>query len=145
MSTPMSSQRRTASRIWRYCGECCGCSCTPMRIGKLTRLTYPYPSDANLAVRSPHRNHRRACRSVAAFGPPRQRSVDAVLVALPGMLHAHGDQVVGDNRTARLGAKRHGEELLGLATIGAVERHREQSVVRVQGVAVRRDPQIAVA
>src|SRR3954452_10108381 len=31
----MSSQRRTASRRLPYWGECCGCSWTPMRVGKV--------------------------------------------------------------------------------------------------------------
>src|SRR5271165_362029 len=39
MSTPMSSHRLTASRMFSYLVECCGCSCTPMRIGKVTPPT----------------------------------------------------------------------------------------------------------
>src|SRR5687767_11699833 len=128
MSTPMSSQRRTASRMWPYCGECCGWSWTPMRMGKVMRSTLGTPTDRNCGeianspeivisqqarreVRrsyadvpavSPHRHHRRPCSAVAALGPARQRVVEAVVVALARMLHAHRDEVVGDDRSTRL-------------------------------------------
>src|SRR6476661_9448280 len=98
----MSSQRRTASRMSLYCGECCGCSCTPMRIGKLTVVRL----DANLTVGFPHRDHRRSRGAVAALGPVRQRVVDAEVVAFAGMLHADRDQVVGHDGPARLRALR---------------------------------------
>src|SRR5690242_2583281 len=45
---PMSSQRRTASRIWLYWGECCGCSCTPTRIGEATKPSFPLRVNGNL-------------------------------------------------------------------------------------------------
>ena len=93
----------------------------------------------------PHRDDRRARRAVAALGPARQRVVDAVVVVLARVLHAHGDQVVGDDGPAGLRAERHGEELLGLAAVGPVERDGEQAVVGVQRVAVGGDPQVAVA
>src|SRR5882757_2625528 len=137
----MSSQRRTASRIWLYCGECCGCSCTPMRRGKLTVAVL----HADLSVGFPHRDDRRPRGSVATFGPVRQRFVDAVLVTLAGMLYAYGDQVVGDDRAARFCASRHGQELLGLTAIWPVERDGEQPVVGLQSVAVGGDPHVAVA
>src|SRR5690349_14899237 len=137
----MSSQRRTASRMWLYCGECCGCSCTPMRIAKLTVLTlYAY-----LTVGLPDRDHRRSGRSGAALRPVRQRVVEAVVVVFAGMLHAHRDEVVGDDGAAGLGAPRHGQELLGLAALGAFERDGEQPVVGFQRVAVGGDPQVSVA
>src|SRR2546423_10337183 len=112
----MSSQRRTASRMWLYCGECCGCSCTPMRIGKLTVVRL----DANLAVGFPHRDDRRPRGSVATFRPARQRIVDAVVVVLAGMLDAHGDEIIGDDGPAGFCAERHGQELLGLTAVGTV-------------------------
>src|SRR4051812_24459493 len=137
----MSSQRRTASRRWLYCEQCCGCSCTPMRIGKVTVVRL----DANPPIGFPHRDYRRPRSTVAALRPARQRIIDAVVVVLAGMLDAHRDQIVGDDGTACLRAERHGEELFGLAAVRPLERDGEQPVVGVQRVAVGGDPQIAVA
>jgi hypothetical protein len=50
------------------------------------------------------------------------------------MLRAYGDQVVGDDRAARFGTPRHGQELLGLAPVWPLERDGEQPVVGLQRV-----------
>ena len=59
--------------------------------------------------------------AVATVRPARQRVVHAVVVELTWVLHAHHDQVVGDHRPAGLRAERHGEELLGLAAVRALQ------------------------
>src|SRR4029453_14852284 len=136
----MSSQRRTASRMWLYCGECCGCSCTPMRMGKLTVVRL----DAYLTIGFPHRDDGRPRGAVSALRPVRQRLVDAVVVALGGMLHAGRDQIVGHHGSAGLRTLRHGEELFGLTAIRPFQRDGEQPVVGLQRLAVVGDPQMAV-
>src|ERR1700754_4051221 len=140
----MSSQRRTASRRWLYCGECCGCSCTPMRMGCSAEEVTVQTLDAYPTVGFPDCDDRRPRGSVAAFWPVRQRLVDVVVVALAGMLHADGDQVVGHHGPARLRPLRHGQELLGLTAVGALERDGEQAVIGLQRVAVGGDPQVSV-
>ena len=60
------------------------------------------------------------------------------------MLDAHGDEVGGHCRPARLRAEGHGEELPRLAAVGTLKRYREESVVGTQRVAVGGDPQVAV-
>src|SRR5262245_9549997 len=81
------------------------------------------------AVAAPDANPGRAGQLARTVGPGGRGLLPARAVELTRGLHGHQDPPVLHDRTAGLGAVRHGQELLDLTATAARRGHAEQPVV----------------